>query len=1534
VHPAWKSELQDTIDYLRRNIQDKQALQEAIDQVRSEILSRQSPKSVAGKPAVSTQSLPLDDFINADPLQPRADKFSETTASKVEGEGFKPQESAKSPPLVWRDPANGKLYRAGGSSRAEGLKRLRDSGKQTPDTVDVLFSDAKTKEDAFAEAIANNTVSTPENLVDTASAVRKAREQGIGDEEIAKLRRISSGDVGAFAAFDQLPTEIKSDFKPQGKRAGARPPQSEDTAMAMGHALDRGILNQDRIVADYLSLRKQQGRINSTDLDRLLNLHEKYQAKIDSEKAQGTFGLGIQTEQADMFGKTAAQTAEDMGWQKFRDGYIAKIRAQRTLLNNLSTQEKANKKLTAAGKKLTPAQQQVVLDNRTNAAEISAEMKQAEQELLGTKPATPEGAGTADPIKVLNTAKAVTVTLPEDATMFQVSHKPGQWSDPLPPDALSIASGKRTANTFIGTNPIAIRGVSIGKGKEVIVSKGEVEVKPKTHIAGFGGSSHENIPSPETPEQLAEVQKALTPGLNSVAGSKRGIQELILPTAKSPEHLHAAENLGAKLGAMNHRAEAASAQLKWGSKLFDKLGVHNERLEPGKNPGIKFMSDMSQGRPLAGRFEALSNLIEKLFAERVKKLDEAGAPLETVRDNYFPGMWTRESRLAFNAAMEKANLPDGFDVNTASPELKASIKTDVDKFLEDGKGSDNDMLSFLTRNPMKGKESFRKRKIFEDIMTAAEFGLRPISANPIDLVNLKLAEMDKSIMANEFFKQLRDEGRLKIISPYEEVPAGWVRVNDKYGTIYGGPTVKIPEFVDERVYDGLLGVADKLGVKHTRKIGIGGTRLGYSIQGGSAITTRFATETSVLAHELGHQIDYKYGLWDDLTGGRRGSAKGYPQDELRAVADIMVGKRGGKGYTHKKEEKIAQMIEAYVHAPDEMQKVAPRLFKWFDDFVKNRPELKPLSEIAPGIKLKSMTSEKYVGLPIMGYRIVPEATGDIINNYLSSSLYNNKFSIFGMPMGKLYKGWMAGANVLNQSQLGMGSAFHVGFTTGDVQISAGANLIKDIYGVARGNRSPTDLAQTAKTWAVSSVKTAMTGDKVLNAWRNPDGVIDPRIAQVVKAAQLAGGGFKLEHGMMTEQSTKVMRDWYSGNKVKAAARSPVALTELLAKPIMEYIVPRQKAGVFAELAWRIIEQNPGKDLEELTPQFRQAWNRVDSRLGQVRYNRVFANNTAKNVVQGLVRAPGWTTGTIAEIGGAFPDAAKFMKEWIKTGKLPEDVPDRVAYTMSLLMTVGAINGALTYAFTGQMPKNMDYLAFRTGKKDAQGNDERFLIPSYMKDVLSYALHPLTTLTNKAHPLISLLDDVLIKNHDFYGYEIRDPNANVLVQAGQSGKYVVKSFEPFWTRGARKASQQGAGVGRFIAPYFGIMPAPSYITKTKMQADIADLYERRFGGGIKPLSKQKEMEIKSAIRQAEKRGDSATSQKLAQQALESGTLTRKQEQYLFKTANVPADVFMWKRLPKTDKEALLEKMTDAEKERYATAAPNFATFQTNTNAPSR
>jgi diguanylate cyclase (GGDEF)-like protein len=755
------------------------------------------------------------------------------------------------------------------------------------------------------------------------------------------------------------------------------------------------------------------------------------------------------------------------------------------------------------------------------------------------------------------------------------------------------------------------------------------------------------------------VEKLMTPGLDSAHGIVKGIQSLVLPTAKSPEHLAAGELLGAKLGKMHRNQESIAADLRAESLTFEKMGVRNGKIDLTQNPGVKFMSDMSQGRMMEPKLERIAKKLRAQEEDMLNQLEAADAPLSQVRENYFPGMWTNESRKAFNQAIGGAierGTGEGKPLAEWSAEDKAYVWERTKDLLAGGKGSEKDGLQYLTRTPFKGKESFRKGKVFDDIMTAVEFGLEPISNNPVDLWKLKMGEMGRSIMANDALKDWRASGDEKFLRVGEQVPEGWKKVDDKYGTVYG------------------------------------------------------------------------------------------PRD--------MAGE------------------------------------------------------------------DVYIGQPILGHRIVKEPVADVLNNYLSSSMYNNKY------FGTLYKGYMGAANALNQSQLGVGSFFHVGFTESEVVISGGANLLKDVYGVLNGTRTISQATKTAVRMPQEFVRTPIEGDAILKEWRNPGSSMNPKIQQVAKAAELAGGGFKMEQGLRTEQTGKLIQDWYSEHRVRAAMRSPIAAIELMAKPIMDYLVPRQKAGVFGHLAERIIEQNPGKSLEQLTPEFRQAWNRVDARLGQVRYDRLFMNNSAKNAVQGLIRAPGWSGGTIAEIGGSLKDSAKFMKEWQETGKLPAELPDRIAYTMSLMVTVTAVNGMLTYAFTGDKPNGTDWWAFRTGGTDEYGRPERFVLPTYQKDIYAYMQDPGKTLLAKTHPIISIMGDV-IKNKDYYGVTIANEDDSQIGKAIERGTYVLKQFEPFWMRGAGKEAERGGGVmqtlkdspQKLLAPQIGIMPATSEYTKTTAEKTL-------------------------------------------------------------------------------------------------------------------
>ena len=393
--------------------------------------------------------------------------------------------------------------------------------------------------------------------------------------------------------------------------------------------------------------------------------------------------------------------------------------------------------------------------------------------------------------------------------------------------------------------------------------EGDIEER----IYGYGGStavmppppgpapSAAPIPStPTTPTGLARLTNLRLPGLN-------GPRSLLMPSGMSPEHLQAAETLGAHLGMMHRRDEAVGENLRKAGRYFDRLGVNRDDLAPGSNPGLKFASDVSQGRPLTGPMKAIADQVDALFTKYLALLEETGAGLETIRKNYFPGMWTKESRLAFNAAMETAIrrgiIPKDFDVNTSTAAERAAVKGIVDQYLKDGTASEKDALAYLTRRPLAGKESFRKQKVFDDIMNAAEMGLRPISNNPIDLVKLKLAEMSRSIMMHGYMQHLNSKGELAVVNPYHEIPEGWEKLNDKYGTIYGPPTVKLKEYVDFNLWHGLSDIIQKLGIRHSRVMSSGRGALGLASTAGW-MKTNFATELSVMAHELGHHLDFKY----------------------------------------------------------------------------------------------------------------------------------------------------------------------------------------------------------------------------------------------------------------------------------------------------------------------------------------------------------------------------------------------------------------------------------------------------------------------------------------------------------------------------------------------------------------------------------------------------------------------------------------------------------------------------------------------------
>jgi hypothetical protein len=185
------------------------------------------------------------------------------------------------------------------------------------------------------------------------------------------------------------------------------------------------------------------------------------------------------------------------------------------------------------------------------------------------------------------------------------------------------------------------------------------------------------------------------------------------------------------------------------------------------------------------------------------------------------------------------------------------------------------------------------------------------------------------------------------------------------------------------------------------------------------------------------------------------------------------------------------------------------------------------------------------------------------------------------------------------------------------------------------------------------------------------------------------------------------------------------------------------------------------------------------------------------------------------------------------------------------------------------------------------------------------------IAGKSNPLFSPLIE-LFENQDFLGFEVRDPHAPIVQQAEQVADFLAQSVAPISVASGMRST---ASTTAKVASYAGFNPAPRYITRTKMQNDIVNLFQKRIGGEVqKPYSARLQMEAKQSIKAAKSAGDTAKVAELEQEAERNNVLTSKQIAAQNREGK-PGDVYMFNRLPDSDKQALFKKMTPEEKKRY-------------------
>jgi hypothetical protein len=222
-----------------------------------------------------------------------------------------------------------------------------------------------------------------------------------------------------------------------------------------------------------------------------------------------------------------------------------------------------------------------------------------------------------------------------------------------------------------------------------------------------------------------------------IAVAKNDILKLLAPGAvpgAQAAHLIVRRN-AAELARSTDRAQAALAV----------AGKYFAKQKPEAN--YDFMDRMERGVAQADpALNGFAKIIKTMLDQRRTAVQDLGTgKLRNFIENYFPHIWenTKEARTIF------ANF---------------------------------------AKRPLEGSKNFLEERTIDSIAQGLELGLKPISDNPVDLVLLKLREMDKYLMAHHLLADLKAAGQLTFHRADAETPKDHEKIKDKVATMYVAPS--------------------------------------------------------------------------------------------------------------------------------------------------------------------------------------------------------------------------------------------------------------------------------------------------------------------------------------------------------------------------------------------------------------------------------------------------------------------------------------------------------------------------------------------------------------------------------------------------------------------------------------------------------------------------------------------------------------------------------------------------------------------------
>ena len=763
--------------------------------------------------------------------------------------------------------------------------------------------------------------------------------------------------------------------------------------------------------------------------------------------------------------------------------------------------------------------------------------------------------------------------------------------------------------------------------------------------------------------------------------------------------------------------------------------------------------------------------------------------------------------------------------------------------------------------PFEGPKGFLKQRSLALWDDALKMGLRPRYDNPTDALRSKLGEMEMFASALEAHAFEKAGGRRRFLYIFERMPQNWTQYEDPSTDVFAPPTVTIEEAYDEQIRTKTLEMFQKLGIDQRRLANLGPGRWGEAQERPEQVRTKFGGADFVFWHEFGHIMDFRYPDLRPMLGlTGKGGGKDVLNTELRALADL---RGASKSYARKAEEKMANVFDAYVRAPDLFKTTAPHVWTALQTWLAKHPEVAgPLNDIRPSLKLGTGAAEKFVGGPILlGHWIVPVESAAVLNNFLKPGLWAKAP---GLAAIKGLGGLISNVRLI--------SAFHGQMVSNDALASGLSLPLYDaLRGVAEKNPHLLKRGLGALPFIPFRPVTALVqGGRMLRSVREPGAAVpalDRQLADYAIETNLRAG-----HGAGVEDATRrwkqllyeTANSWKAGQAnvpavLETLGRTPLMVAHQMMRPIMEWFVPRMKMGLAAPMIQRVVADNPGMDPWELRQKLGKVGDAVEDRVGQVTYDNLFQSKMVKDSGQLALQAYGWHLTKERMLFGAASDYFKAGKAMLQ-GKTPE-VTFRMTYLPALVITHAIIGGTIMYMLTGRRPQTArDYLFPETGLVDAYGRPVRLAMADFLKDYASEwhaAMKGPHALAQEWEGRLAPVWNELAEmwnNRDFFNTKIfsernfDEPEwQHLWKNLGEGVTYLGSSSAPFSAHGAAIFSRslpntptETQKVLAHFGPYFGFVPAPQSLTMTPAEARAGEIMRE----GLPPMSKDQSAHVQA------------------------------------------------------------------------------------------